>query len=112
LDCLAVSVYVPPNTERSAPKPVIVYLHGGGFIMGSASYDLISPYPVSWVRDTDAILVQVQYRLGPAGFLALPEMSEEHGFAGRPGSTAEAGSPRSAQHLPDPPLCHRYSGAP
>ncbi|EDQ88228.1 uncharacterized protein MONBRDRAFT_32887 [Monosiga brevicollis MX1] len=83
-DCLTVSVYTPPGLNMSAQpsKPVIIYLHGGGFIMGSSTYDIISPYPAAFVRDTDTILVHVQYRLGPAGFVALPEMTEEHGYAG------------------------------
>lgn len=35
-------------------------IHGGGFIMGSSSYDLISPDPHDFVKDTDVILVQVR----------------------------------------------------
>eukprot|EP00045_Choanoeca_perplexa_P006941 m.60821 g.60821 ORF g.60821 m.60821 type:complete len:299 (+) comp13862_c0_seq2:106-1002(+) len=81
-DCLTVSVYVPPNTDLSRPKPVLIFLHGGGFIMGSSSYDIVSPDPHDFVKDADVILVQVQYRLGPAGFLSHPEMMEEHGYSG------------------------------
>ena len=51
-----------PRSAR-APRPVLVYFHGGGFVVGSlASYDGVCR---KLARDADAIVVSVDYRLAP-----------------------------------------------
>lgn len=47
-------------------KPVIVYVHGGGFVVGSASLDAGPRY----LLDRDIVYVSLNYRLGAFGFLA------------------------------------------
>lgn len=57
--------------------PVIVYIHGGAYTQGSAKW--AGP---EILLDEDVILVTIQYRLGPLGFLALqyPEYSGNMGL--------------------------------
>ncbi|MFE3163112.1 carboxylesterase/lipase family protein [Streptomyces sp. NPDC059224] len=72
-DCLHLNVTAPAGTSPRTPKPVIVWLHGGGFTTGAgSSYDA---HRLA-VRG-DAVVVTVNYRLGALGFL---------GHSGLPGS--------------------------
>ncbi|KAF9532662.1 cephalosporin esterase [Crepidotus variabilis] len=66
-DCLFVNVYIPGNLGDNKSLPVIVWIHGGGYISGSAAdngNDLIR------ASNGGVIAVTVQYRLGVFGFLA------------------------------------------
>ncbi|MGW7539724.1 carboxylesterase/lipase family protein [Streptomyces sp. NPDC054770] len=74
-DCLHLNVTAPASafTSPRRPKPVIVWLHGGGFTTGAgSSYDAHRMA----VRG-DIVVVTVNYRLGALGFL---------GHSGLPGS--------------------------
>ncbi|MEV0341784.1 carboxylesterase family protein [Nocardia sp. NPDC050713] len=74
-DCLSMDVYAPQHAS-SAKLPVMVWLYGGAFVFGSnAQYDS----PARLVRDGQVIVAIPNYRMGPLGFLALPELSEETG---------------------------------
>ncbi|KAF4518371.1 hypothetical protein B566_EDAN007098 [Ephemera danica] len=64
-DCLYLSVYTP-TMDPTANLPVVVYYHGGGFIIGSGTI-----YEGEKFLDYDVILVLPHYRLGPFGFLSL-----------------------------------------
>lgn len=44
--------------------PVVVFIHGGAFILGQNSY-----YDASKILEAEVVLVTIQYRLGPLGFL-------------------------------------------
>ncbi|XP_055530491.1 glutactin-like [Wyeomyia smithii] len=61
-DCLSLSVFTK-NTNGSFP--VMVYVHGGGFYRGSAA-----EYPPHYLLEREIVLVVLQYRLGPFGFLS------------------------------------------
>jgi len=69
-DCLAVNVWTPePDTKK---RPVMVFIHGGAFIEGSArntGYD-----GATLAERGDLVVVSLQYRLGPFGFLELSEI--------------------------------------
>ncbi|KQS52434.1 uncharacterized protein Dere_GG12429, isoform D [Drosophila erecta] len=70
-DCLFVNVFTTqmPKDEESAeqPKlPVMVWLHGGGFSFGSGNSFLYGP---DYLVAEDIVLVTLNYRLGPLGFL-------------------------------------------
>jgi para-nitrobenzyl esterase len=54
--------------------PVIVYIHGGAFYIGTASMPL---YGGEAVAREGAVFVNFNYRLGALGFMALPELSAE-----------------------------------
>ncbi|KAM7396518.1 hypothetical protein PAMP_019552 [Pampus punctatissimus] len=65
-DCLYLNIYTPANRAHNAKLPVMVWIHGGGFILGSASiYDgsALAAYQ-------DVVVVLIQYRLGLLGFLS------------------------------------------
>ena len=72
-DCLYLNVYTP-IAHPTRPLPVMVWLHGGGFTGGAGSiYDgsvLAAQGP--------AVVVTVNYRLGPLGFLALPSLDAQN----------------------------------
>ncbi len=70
-DCLSLNIW----TRRGLKKaPVIVYLHGGAFFIGSARMPL---YGGESVAREGAVFVNLNYRLGVLGFLAHPELSAE-----------------------------------
>ena len=64
-DCLFLNIWKPIN--GSPKKPVIVWIHGGGFNHGSTSVPLYDgSYLAVW---SDAVVVSIQYRVGAFGFL-------------------------------------------
>ncbi|XP_014357099.2 juvenile hormone esterase [Papilio machaon] len=76
-DCLYLNVY-SPNVSPPKPLPVMVWIHGGGFVCGSSSDDLYGP---QFLVRHDVILVTINYRLEVLGFLCL-ETAEVPGNAG------------------------------
>lgn len=67
-DCLVTNIYTPATKFDRDDLPVIVFVHGGGYFAGSASPGVYGP---EYIMDHDVILVTVNYRLGPFGFLSL-----------------------------------------
>jgi para-nitrobenzyl esterase len=69
-DCLTVNVWTPgPDASR---RPVMVFIHGGGFVEGSAAdtcYD-----GATLATRGDVVVVSLQYRLGIFGFLELGDV--------------------------------------
>lgn len=87
-DCLHLNVWTPRGYGPDSKLPVMVYIHGGANILGSTS-DMIGPGRPAYTgrlfaERHDVVFVTAQYRLGPLGFLALPELSteSEHGASG------------------------------
>lgn len=74
-DCLFLNVWAPANTKKGAKLPVMVWIHGGGFVFGSGAFPNFSG---SSFTDKGVILVSVNYRLGRLGFFAFPALSKEH----------------------------------
>lgn len=70
-DCLYLNVWTTAVRKKA---PVIVYIHGGGFYVGSSSMAL---YGGEAVSREGAVFVNFNYRLGALGFLAHPELSAE-----------------------------------
>nr|ARM65383.1 putative antennal esterase CXE12 [Ectropis obliqua] len=64
-DCLIASVYVPDTQERDLP--VVVYVHGGAFQVGTGDMIL----PTALVAENNIIAVTFNYRVGTHGFLCL-----------------------------------------
>ncbi|KAK9746443.1 Carboxylesterase family [Popillia japonica] len=72
-DCLLLNVYSPMTlSTNNVLKPVMVWIHGGLFVMGSATTDLYGP---EFLLTQDIVLVTVNYRLGALGFLCLEDTS-------------------------------------
>ncbi|RUS76929.1 hypothetical protein EGW08_015302, partial [Elysia chlorotica] len=65
-DCLHLNVFTPPDVGVGQFRKVMVWIHGGGFAMGNAGLYI----PSTLVTDNDVIVVTIQYRLGPLGFLS------------------------------------------
>jgi para-nitrobenzyl esterase len=76
-DCLFLNVFTP--AADGARRPVLVWIHGGAFTIGSGSQRMYDARPL--VRRGDAVVVTVNYRLGALGFLAL----EGEGALANPG---------------------------
>ncbi len=75
-DCLVVNVWTPAVTGK---RPVMVWLHGGGYSSGSAAYSLYDGGNLS--RRGDIVMVGVNHRLNVFGFTNLAEVGGE-AFAG------------------------------
>ena len=75
-DCLYLNV-ATPTLHRDAKRPVIVWIHGGGF-----TQDASRNYDGTKLAADGAVVVTINYRLGALGFLAHPAL------AARPGGPA------------------------
>lgn len=77
-DCLNLNVFAPKGAKN---RPVMLWIHGGGLLTGSAS----EPYfePVGLVAE-DVIVVTIDYRLGRLGFFAPKDLVEEARKNGEP----------------------------
>jgi para-nitrobenzyl esterase len=69
--CLFLNLHTPRTFAR--PRPVIVWIHGGGFIEGDALQGGATDGTVL-ARQGDVVVVSLNYRLGPFGFLAHPSI--------------------------------------
>ncbi|XP_014249629.1 fatty acyl-CoA hydrolase precursor, medium chain-like [Cimex lectularius] len=66
-DCLHLNVYTVQIPGKCTKKmPVMFYIHGGSFRQGSAK-----DFRPNYLLEEDVVLVVIQYRLGPLGFLSL-----------------------------------------
>ncbi|MFD9697509.1 carboxylesterase/lipase family protein [Lentzea sp. NPDC059081] len=74
-DYLTVNVWTP-DTEATG-LPVMVFVHGGGFVAGSGCSEL---YDGSAFARDGVVLVTVNYRLGIAGFLDIPGAPPNRGL--------------------------------
>ena len=81
-DCLFLNIWTPDTAKAGDRLPVLVYIHGGSFT-GGCGHEKHFDGPV-WPTK-GVIAVTVNYRLGPLGFLCLPELREEAGFTGNYG---------------------------
>lgn len=80
-DCLFLNIfttYLPDNVVASQLKPVMFYIHGGGFLSGSGS---LSEYDGGNLASRgDVVVVTINYRLGAFGFLVLDDGSTNGNF--------------------------------
>jgi para-nitrobenzyl esterase len=65
-DCLTLNVWSP--AADGAKRPVLVWIHGGAFMMGTAA----TYSGAELAALGDLVVVTVNYRLGPLGFVAFP----------------------------------------
>jgi carboxylesterase type B len=77
-DCLTIDVRRPSGTKASAKLPVLVYIFGGGFELGSTQlYDGTNIVQKSVSKDKDIIYVAMNYRTGGFGFLGGKEIKAD-----------------------------------
>ncbi|MGH9239988.1 MAG: carboxylesterase/lipase family protein [Vicinamibacterales bacterium] len=81
-DCLMLNVWTP-NPVPASGAPVIVWIHGGGFVNASANF--ASQNGQNLAALTGAVVVAPNYRLGPFGFLGHSALAGEDSAAGNYG---------------------------
>ena len=82
-DCLRLNVWTP-STEGKG-RPVLVYLHGGGYAVGSSS-ELKMFDGVNLAKHGDVVLVTINHRLNVLGYLNLAAYGDEYAESGNAGS--------------------------
>lgn len=76
-DSLYLNISAPKNADN---LPVMVWFHGGAFaILSANSRQYNNPDSLT---SKGVVLVTVNHRLGPFGYIAHPELSEESGYGG------------------------------
>ena len=75
--CCVLNVW---TTDTKASKPVMLWLHGGGFDSGTSEWD-----PGMKLAQKDVVVVSVNHRLNILGFLDLSTVSEKYKYSGNVG---------------------------
>ena len=70
-DCLYLNVWTP-SADKARKAPVMVWIHGGGFVGGGAN---TPSYDGAALARKGVVVVSLNYRLGVFGFFAHPEIS-------------------------------------
>lgn len=73
-DCLYLNVWEPANRATSAKLPVMVWIYGGGFQIGSSASTL---YDGGHFAEDGIVFVSFNYRLNKFGFFAHPALTGE-----------------------------------
>jgi len=76
-DCLFLNVWRPVDVQRRLP--VLVWIHGGGFLGGSGS---LSIFNGAKLAAKHVVVVSINYRVGPLGYLAHRDLNAENGGHG------------------------------
>jgi len=83
-DCLYLNVFRPAGATGALP--VMVFIHGGSNVTGSASLtspNLVAIYDGSRLaQNENIVVVTLNYRLGPFGFVVHPKLSAASGYGG------------------------------
>jgi para-nitrobenzyl esterase len=74
-DCLFLNVWTP-SLDETAKKPVVVWIYGGAFVVGTGC---VPPYNGIPMAQKDVVLVTFNYRVGHLGFFAHPLLNRENG---------------------------------
>jgi para-nitrobenzyl esterase len=100
-DCLTLNVWTPADRDPGDRLPVMVFIHGGGNMSGASSEPMDSIIDLSdgaglydgarLAAEGRVVVVTVNYRLGPLGYLALPALDAESAAAGGPGTSGNYG---------------------
>lgn len=84
-DCLRLNVWTPaPSVSRTVKRPVMVWLHGGGFQAGSG-HELPSYHGENLARRGGVVVVSVNHRLNTLGHLYLAEFDPRYASSGNVG---------------------------
>jgi para-nitrobenzyl esterase len=74
-DCLYLNVHTPDPMPENAP--VMVWIHGGAFVLGEGAQADMGTYGDLLAREHGVIVVSMNYRLGQLGFLSHPALDAE-----------------------------------
>ena len=75
-DCLYLNVWTPAAPDDGARLPTMVWIHGGGFVVGSGAEPR---YDGAHLAARGILVVTLNHRLNALGFLAHPELTAEIG---------------------------------
>jgi para-nitrobenzyl esterase len=73
-DCLYLNIWASPDAKPGAKLPVVFWIYGGGFTLGSSG---MAMYSGENVAKKGVIFVSFNYRVGALGFMAHPELTGE-----------------------------------
>jgi para-nitrobenzyl esterase len=76
-DCLYLNVTTPSGAKPGAKLPVMVWIHGGGFVIGTSMAAFGATHDGTEFARKGVITVSLNYRLGHAGFFAHPALDKE-----------------------------------
>lgn len=92
-DCLNLNVYTPATDDGR--RPVLFWIHGGGFTHGSSGEFLYNGGPLA--QRGDVVVVTINYRLGALGYLYLGQHLPEEGLAANMGQLDQVAALRWVQ---------------
>ncbi|HEY6760519.1 MAG TPA: carboxylesterase family protein, partial [Baekduia sp.] len=102
--CLSLNVWRPRDAGADAGLPVLVWLHGGGFVVGWGSASLYDGARLA--AEQGLVVITINYRLGALGWLHHPALAAGGGDAG-----AGAGAPCGNWGLLDQQAALRWVAA-
>ena len=74
-DCLSLNI---ATNDTDGCKPVMIWIHGGALVTGGSSSIM---YQLNYLAQRDVVVVSINYRLGPLGFLRLSEVTNGEVFS-------------------------------
>jgi para-nitrobenzyl esterase len=78
-DCLYLNVWTGADVHAQEKRPVLFWIHGGGFVVGSGSEPR---YDGTKLAERGVVVVTVNHRLNALGYLAHPALTAENGSSG------------------------------
>jgi para-nitrobenzyl esterase len=72
-DCLYLNIWRP---ARPGQYPVMVWIHGGALLIGSGAWPIYQGTSLAALQDV--LVVTINYRLGPFGYLSHPDLVDEN----------------------------------
>lgn len=78
-DCLTLNIWAPQDSRGAGKKPVILWIHGGGYGSGASSVPI---YDGAGLARRGVVVVSINYRLGVFGYLATAGMGAGAGNFG------------------------------
>ncbi|MHA1624573.1 MAG: carboxylesterase/lipase family protein [Promethearchaeota archaeon] len=76
-ECLTLNIWTPKTDDQK--RPVMFWIHGGNYAFGNSAQANYDGIPLA--KRGDIVIVTINYRLGPLGFLDLPNIDKNIGLA-------------------------------
>ena len=73
-DCLFLNIWTPADANTDSKLPVLFWIHGGAFVQGSGAQPR---YDGTELAKRGAVVITINYRLGPLGLFAHPAITAE-----------------------------------
>ena len=93
-DCLYMNIFAPADAA-GRDLPVMVFIHGGAFVLGSGAWDTYDGSTLA--EEGDVIVASINYRLGPLGFWGSHQFGEPEAESGNQGLTDQIAALRWVQ---------------